>query len=275
MITTQGNWIYFCGSDHAIYRMRKDKSEIQRICNSPVVSINVIGEWIYFVDGVVGGIYKVKIDGTGKTKIGSATSYKLYVENEWIYFTTSYSGGMLYKMKTNGSSITKITSDNCREFIVNGEYIYYVNKFDNMVYKCRKDGTGKTLLCAGFGGMNLALVGEKLVIANKYDIQSVNLDGSGFNSFGTTNVQYSLLNGCDGWVYYLENDFRNGNTEMSSFGRMKPDGSQKTKIYEYKFLNHANSYLNVADDWIYFQNEHKGDSLYRVKIDGTKVERVG
>ena len=56
---------------------------------------------------------------------------------------------------------------------------------------------------------------------------------------------------------------------------MKPDGSQKTKIYEYKFLNHANSYLNVADDWIYFQNEHKGDSLYRVKIDGTKVERVG
>ena len=255
--------------------MRKDKSEIQRICNSPAVSINVVGEWIYFVDGTVGGIYKVRIDGTGKTKISNVTSYKVYVEDEWIYYTSEYWGGKLYKMKTDGNSITQILSENCNEFIVNGGYIYYVNSSDNLVYKCRTDGKDKTILCAGFGGMKLALVGKKLVIANNYKIQSVNLDGSGFTSFETTNVQYVLLNGYDGWLYYLEYDFGRSGTEKSSFGRMKPDGSQKTKIFEYKYLNHANSYLNVADDWIYFQNEHEGDTLYRVKIDGTKVERVG
>ena len=275
MITTQGNWIYFAGSDDSIYRMRKDKSVIECICNSSAVSLNVVGEWLYFVDGTVGGIYKVKIDGTEKTKISDVTSYKVYVVDGWIYYTSQYWGGNLYKMKTDGSSITQISSENCREFIVNGQYIYYVNTSNNLVYKCRNNGKENTILCAGFGGSGLTLVGNKLVIANIYDIQSVNLDGSGFTSFEIDNVQHSFLNGYNGWVYYLEHHFTGNGNAVSSFGRMRPDGSQKTKIYDYKFLNHANSFLNVADSWIYFQNEHEGDALYRVKIDGSKLERMG
>jgi hypothetical protein len=72
---------------------------------------------------------------------------------------------------------------------------------------------------------------------NKYDVLSVNLDGSGFYSFGTTNIKRSFLNGYDGWIYYLEQDFHDASNVVSSFGRMKFDGSQKTKIYEYEYLN--------------------------------------
>ena len=274
-VTTQGNWIYFAGSDSAIYRMRKDKSEIQRICDYSAVSLNVVGEWIYFVDGTVGGIHKIKIDGTEKTKISNVTSYKVYVDGDWVYYTDQYWGGKLYKMKSDGSSVTQISSKQCRDYIINKGYVYFTDLSNGMVYKCSLSGTGETILCAGFGGNHLTLVGNKLVITNNYNILSVNLDGSGFYSFGTTNVQYSFLNGHDGWVYYLEHDFRDGSNEVSSFGRMRSDGSQKTKIYEYKFLNHANTFINVADGWIYFQNEHENDSLYRIKIDGTKMERVG
>ncbi|MBR5224009.1 MAG: DUF5050 domain-containing protein [Clostridia bacterium] len=274
-VTTQGNWVYFAGSDSTIYRMRNDKSEIQRIGDYSAVSLNVVGEWIYFVDGTIGGIHKIRIDGTGKTKISNVTSYKVYVDGDWVYYTDQYWGGKLYKMKNDGSSVTQITRTECRDYIVNNGYIYYVNSSNRLVYKCSVDGKDETILCAGFGGDHLALVGGKLVITNKYDILSVNLDGTGFYSFGTTNIQYSFLNGHDGWVYYLEHDFRNGYNEVSSFGKMRFDGSQKTKIYEYKFLNHANSFINVADGWIYFQNEHENDSLYRIKVDGTKIERVG
>lgn len=274
-VTSQGNWIYFCGNDRQIYRMRKDKSEIQRIYSCSAICLNVVGEWIYFVDGTVGGIHKVRIDGTGKTQISSTTSYKVYVDGDWIYYTSQYWGGKIYKMKTDGTMATKITNEDCTGYIVKDGYIYYVNSDDSLVYKCRTDGKGKTILCVGFGGTDLSLVGEKLVIANGYDIQSVNLDGSGFNSFGISNVQYVLLNGCDGWVYYLRVDFRKTHDGKAMFGRMKPNGSKKTDIFEYQFLNHANSYLNVVDDWIYFQNEHEGDVLYRIKVDGTKVERVG
>lgn len=274
-VTTQGNWVYFAGSDSAIYRMRNDKSEIQRICDYSAVSLNVVGEWIYFVDGTVGGIHKIRIDGTGKTKISNVTSYKVYVDGDWVYYTDQYWGGKLYKMKSDGSSVTQITSKQCRDYIINNGYVYFTDSSNGIVYKCSLSGTGETILCAGFGGSYLALVGNKLVITKNYNILSVNLDGSGFYSFGTTNVQYSFLNGYDGWVYYLENDFRDVPNVVSSFGRMRYDGSQKTKIYEYEDLNHANAFINVVDGWMYFQNEHENDSLYRIKIDGTKIERVG
>ena len=273
MVTSQGNWIYFAGgSTDGIYRMHKVSGEKQLISGTNALGINVIGEWIYYVND---GIYKVKLDGTGTTKLNNTVSYKLYVEGEWIYYTSEYWGGKLYKMKTDGTSKTKITNKDCTSYIINGEDVYYACSSNNLVYKCRTDGTGETVLCAGFGGIDLTLSGDRLmVVSNSGDVQSVNLDGSGFKSFTSNNSQYSFLNGYDGWVYYLKHEFNKDNVE-SSFCKMKPDGSQKTKIYDYDFLNHANSYLNVVDDWIYFQNEHDGDSLYRVKIDGTKEERMG
>lgn len=275
MVTTQGNWIYFAGSDSSIYRMRNDKSDIQQICNSSAVSLNVVGEWIYFVDGTFGGIYKIKIDGTGKTKISNVTSYKVYVDGDWVYYTDQYWGGYIYKMKSDGSSIKQISSKQCRDYVIKGGYVYFTDFSNGLVYKCSVNGTGETILCAGFGGSHLTLVGNKLVVTNNYNVLSVNLDGSGYYSFGTTNLQYSFLNGYDGWVYYLEDDFRDSSNEVSSFGRMRYDGSQKTKIYQYEYLNHANTFINVAAGWIYFQNEHDNDSLYRIKFDGRKIERVG
>ncbi len=272
-VTTQGDWVYFVGDDRCIYKMRDDKSDKQRIGKFPAVCLNVVGEWIYYTDGTSGGMFKVRIDGTDNTKLSSVTSYKLYVEGDWIYYTSEYSGGMLYKMKTDGSSVTQIFSENCKEFIVHEGYVYYISASDGMVYKCTTDGKDRAAVCDGFGGTRLCLADQKLVVVNRYDILSVNLDGSGYTSFGTTNVQYGYLNSKDGWIYYLESDFRNGN-DMSVIGRMKPDGSDKTDIFEYKYLNHANYYLNVANGWIYFKNEGENDSLYRVKIDGSNCERV-
>ncbi|MBQ5885105.1 MAG: DUF5050 domain-containing protein [Clostridia bacterium] len=275
-VTTQGNWVYFAGSDSAIYRMRKDRSELQLICNYSAVSLNVVGEWIYFVDGTVGGIHKVRIDGTGKTKISNVTSYKVYVDGDWIYYTDQYWGGKLYRMKSDGSSVKQITSKQCRDYIINKGYVYFTESSEGIVYKCKIDGTGETMLCAGFVGNYLTLAGNKLVVvSNNENIFSVNLNGSGYHSFQTNNTQYAFLNGYDGWVYYLEHDFRYGSDVISSFGRMRFDGSQKTKIYEYNYLNHADGFINVVDGWIYFQNEHENDNLYRVKIDGTKIERMG
>ena len=274
-VTTQGNWIYFCGSDNAIYRMRKDGSQTERICHAYPVSLNVIGEWIYYVDGTnMGGIYKVKIDGTGQTKISSKTSYQMYVEGDWIYHTDSWSTGRICRMKTDGSEATQITADICNDFIVNGNYVYYTNRSDNLVYRCRTDGSGKTLLCPGFGGAYLTLAGNRLAVTSGYKILSVKLDGSGFTSFGTEDVQSSLLNGYNGWLYCVQHDFRDGK-ESSALCRVRPDGSGKTVIYEYEYPHKANEFINVADGWVYFEKFKDSEDLYRVRIDGTGCQRVG
>ena len=270
-VTAQGDWLYFAVKG-GIYKMRKDGTQRQRLCDYGAVSLNVVGEWLYFTHGVTGGIYKIKINGTEETKLSSVTSYMVYVEGDWIYYTSKFSGGQIYKMKTDGSLVTKLTADSCREYIVKDQYIYYINASDSVVYRCGTDGTGKTALCAGFGGTCLTLVGDKLAVEDHYQIKCVNLDGSGYTSFGKTNVQPMLLCGQDGWIYYLELDLRDSNAPMMAFYQVRPDGSEKTKIYDYEYLNHSNAYLNVLDGWLYFQNEHDHDALYRVSLDGVKVQ---
>lgn len=45
---------------------------------------------------------------------------------------------------------------------------------------------------------------------------------------------------------------------------MKLDQSKKTKLSDYSPI-----YINAANGWIYFTNESDGNSLYKIKIDGT------
>lgn len=274
-VTSQGDWIYFAGNKDSIYRMRKDKSELQRICDSCAVSINVVGEWIYFTDGTAaGGMYKIKTDGSRKTKISSITSYNLYVEGDWIYYSNDYLGGQIYKMKTNGGSIVQLTKDRCSEFIVHNGYIYYINSSNRYVYKCTIDGENNTLFSSRFNVADIAVVDNKIVLANSTKVLGLKLDGSIYSYFDSIYTSFIKINGYDGWIYYLANTNINSNSPKTEFGRMKPDGTQKTTIYEYDYLNHANTYLIVIDGWIYFQNEHMNDVLYRVNIEGTIAEKV-
>lgn len=278
MVTSQGNWVYYVGSDHRIHRMHKENGKVEVIGDFSAVSLNVVGEWIYFADGSSdGGIYKIMLDGTQKTKLSNVTSYKVFVDGEWIYYTSNYWGGSLYKMKTDGSSVTQIFSEECDDYVVCDKYIYYTKRKSNTdhVYRCTTEGKENKIFSSGFCGMHIAMVDNKIAIVS-YDhkIQVANLDGSSFASFGNYNVQCSFLNGYNGWIYYLENDFTDHENISSAFVKVRPDGSQKSKIYVFDFLNHANTYLNVVDEWIYFQNEHDGDAPYRIKTDGTNLEKL-
>ena len=177
-------------------------------------------------------------------------------------------------MKTDGSGVTLITKESCTDYIISGNNIYYTKGSDRLVYKCKADGSGETLVCAGFGGEDLCLVGDRLAVTTGYMIQTVKTDGSDFTSFGKVNVQCSYLNGCDGWIYYLEHDFTSAGKE-SYYCKVKPDGSKKTRLYQYEHLNHANGFINVVDGWIYFQNEHQNDELFRITTSGKNLSRVG
>jgi len=191
-VTVQGDWLYF-GVKGAVYKMRRDGTGRQRLCDHGAVSLNVVGEWMYFTHGTTGGIYKMKINGTEITKLSSVTSYMVYVEGDWIYYTSKFSGGQIYKMKTDGSSVTQITEDSCSEYIVKDQTVYYVKSSNNTVYRCSTDGTDKRVLSPDFAGRFLTLVGDRLIIEGEDKIKSVSLYGTDYTSFGTYKVQPFLL----------------------------------------------------------------------------------
>ena len=70
-------------------------------------------------------LYKVRTDGTDRTRLNFRTSLNICVENDWIYYCTD--DYHLYKIRTDGSDETKLSNDNIRIFDILGDWLYFLN----------------------------------------------------------------------------------------------------------------------------------------------------
>ncbi len=187
-ISVVGDTIYYIGLDDGsstgtykttagIYKINTDgtgKTKVGSMTDyQHKFNLNVVGNWIYYVDGdgsksdYVSGlgdyvylfIYRINIDGTGLTKIdsyyntgsssGPGTPPSIHIVGDWIYQLSEYN---ISKTRTDGTGKTIIgnTSNitNDADFSVVGDWIYYyASKSDNSIngiYKVRTDGTDNT-----------------------------------------------------------------------------------------------------------------------------------
>ena len=59
------------------------------------------GDWIYYNKFPSGGLYKVKIDGTGKIKLNDDSAFAINVVGDWIYYHNDTGDAGSYKVKTD------------------------------------------------------------------------------------------------------------------------------------------------------------------------------
>jgi hypothetical protein len=130
----------------------------------------VSGDWIYYnkwitnsdnlgKDGSVttvsglDGLYKIKTDGTEKTKLCDDTATDINPSGNWVYYINETDGEKLYKIKTDGTGNTKVCNDGASFGInVAGDWIYYKIRtffyfyfhYDGGLYKIKTDGTGRS-----------------------------------------------------------------------------------------------------------------------------------
>ena len=88
------------------------------------------------------------------------------------------------------------------------------------------------------------------------------------------NTEKDFMNAYKGKIYYLDYKFGNNGADKISFSVMDKNLKKHKEIYQMNEFPKANFYINMAGDWLYFQNENDNSLLYRVKIDGSKVEKV-
>ena len=60
---------------------------------------------------------------------------------DWIYYCNSSDGHKIYKIRTDGTQRTKLNDDYSKDINVVGDWIYYENISDDELYKVRTDGT--------------------------------------------------------------------------------------------------------------------------------------
>lgn len=227
----QGDWIYYSNENdwRKLYKIKVDGTGKTKILDDQVAFINVVGDWIYYSNG---GICKIKTDGTGKTNL---SDYALYVNviGDLIY----YSNGnlMLYKIKTDGTNKTKLSDEMSANINVVGDWIYYCNSNDNYkLYKIKTDGTEQTKL---------------------------------------SDNAPTFFNVSGDWIYYYYPQVKSSNEGYnppnSRYGelyKIKTDGTGKAKLSDGLVVD-----LNVSGDWVYYTtfNDNGRIVLCKIKTDGT------
>jgi predicted small secreted protein len=199
-MTVLGDKIYF-SVNGGIYKMDLDGSNKKRVVADNIANLNymnVVGDWIYYVDSKLGYIRKVRTDGTHKTILRKKYSRELNVVAGNIYFT-DYSSldteWEIYRMDTNGRKETKLFDKVTSNMNVVG---------NNIIFKCTKDKDEKERI------YKIDLKGKKLTkIGNDILTNEFTIAGN--------------------WIYYEEYLVVNGYVDYK-MRRTKIDASKKEDL---------------------------------------------
>ncbi|MBQ8533316.1 MAG: DUF5050 domain-containing protein [Clostridia bacterium] len=275
-VVLRGDWIYFIdeGVHTGIFRQHKDGSDQQLLHSGPATGLNVIGNWLFFVDLKTQKLMRMRIDGTQSTSIGKGKYRWAYVTTEAIYSTDGEFFGSIYKSDINGYNKSIIYSGMCADITVYGNRIYFINYDDgHKVYSIDINGKNPQIVwndsCS-----EITADGGNLYITSTYEIIQLNLKTKKSKTLiDEYGIQKMCINVSNGWVYYLELDF-NKTDIPTRFCKIKTDGSSYTRIYTFAEHIIGIDYMNVADGWVYFTNPFDMDCLYRVKNSKNKPEKL-
>lgn len=268
-VTQQGDWIYY--NNNTLYKMKTDGTSKTEISKDVATFINVVGEWVYYIEYLSGtnNMYKVKTDGTKRTKLSDDASYYMVVVRDWIYYMNATDEGNLYKMKTDGTSNTKLSNEVALEINVSGGWVYYITWVDSgecEVHKVRTDGTGLTMLYGATDMAFLNVSGDYLYFetndadGTRGDLVKVKIDGTSYSTINYDNTEY--LNVSGDWIYY------SNLSDGARLYKMKVDGTGNIKIND-----DDAAFINIVGEWIYYSTGSEFETI-KVKIDGTERQIV-
>jgi hypothetical protein len=287
--TIQGDWIYY--SNNGLYKININGTGKEKLSNDDCRSINVIGDYIYYVingdlySNSSNGIYRIHTDGTKRELLINETiiSGNITVVDDLIYYGTYWTEsqymneqlgwwniphGELYKIGINGTGKIKLKDDvPIASINVINDWIYYtiIRYEGNDLYKIRTDGTEETKIQNFDSPKLINVVGNWIYYSAGYDTSGVckiRIDGTERTIFNG----YSIygLNVVDGWVYYSANDY----VGDKGLYKMRIDGTEKLKLSD----NYGRN-INIISDWIYYNNDYSYNEpnkiLYKIKTDGT------
>jgi hypothetical protein len=292
LAVSSGEYIYYTDDDYdGISRINKDGTNQVKINKGRADNLNIIGNWIYYrsIDSYSNSsINKVKIDGTENTTLFYGKLDSICVVGDKIYFVND---GRICRLNLAGTDLTYITSNanisNIYNIDIKGDWIFYNSKeqfnISNSTYysytinKIRLNGSDKTQITSYRGCYNegiFNIVGDTLYYSDFYKdyysqsfkVSKINIDGTGETKILDEMVSNMQVD--NNWIYYISTSGTNYNYSGKLY-RVSLDGSVKMKL-----VDNNVRYINIIGDWIYFINEDDKNLLYRVKTDGTQMQRA-
>lgn len=204
-INVKGDWIYYL-NNNKLCKIKTDGTEYSEVSNEFVMNFSVIGDWIYYENR---GLYKMKIDGSEKTQLSQDDPSSFVVEGDWIYYSNIPEHNSLYKIKIDGTNRTKLNDDRCNGINIYKDYIYYKNfKDDAKLYKIKTDGTDRKVVI-GFQINMFNVVDDSIIYENwAYGGKLYKSDTDGNNKVQLTDAHYNWINVVDNYIFCYNFDTR-------------------------------------------------------------------
>lgn len=224
-----------------LYKVNRSTGDSQKLSEDKVGKIFLADSWIYYINISDNySVYKIKTDGTEKTKIsGDYTLYPEMVGNDLYYINYLEKDWKVWKLNLNSLNRALVNHDAVTTNLYkNREYLYF---------KAFNFPTGAQLFKVKPGSTEASIVGSDKM--------------AGFTQTGDR-VSFSFNSSVyfqGDWIYFI-ND-----SDNKRVYRMKSDGSQKTKITDDSL---SDFYIEFFGDWIYYINS-ADNKYYRVKNDGS------
>ena len=272
MLCRQGDWIYYPNASDGfkLYKMRLDGTEKQKITDETASCINVIGDWIYYMNGFSSdptnnSLCKIRTDGTGRSELCDHVYNDIIVVNEWIYYT-SFVDMCIYKIKTDGTDKTKLSDDADFPTCVNVKdgWVYYSNFSDNRcIYKMRTDGSERTKI-NNEQSTYLIVDGDWIYYLSYSDFSLHRIKTDGSEETALCGDYFNGFNLDGDWIYFCNY------SDNNSMYKIKVDGTEKTRLGD----GNGMIYPYVAGEWLYFSSNNDKGALYRIGKDGSGLQLV-
>jgi hypothetical protein len=282
-----GDWIYYSAvmEDMKLYKMKTNGTQKTKVYDIHADYKNISGDWIYYGNFHDGDLMKIKLDGTGRTKISDDGAASIInIIDDLIFFKED---DVFYRVKTDGTEkqrmqdlLIKTPEDVTSELIkgaVNtmgnsnmnlrndafiarqGDWEFYQD--DYLIYRQKADGSQKTIIKYLYNIKNINVVGSMIYYMADEKMYSMLNNGSNETKLSEDPARCMYVVG--DWIYYVHN------TEGKLY-RMKTDGSGRTLL-----CTEAVEDINIIEDWIYFNNDESSKrGLYKMKLDGMDKSKI-
>ncbi len=268
-VCSSGDHDYISFYNLGTYKIKHGSSEKVKLNVNPISFINVIEDWIYFVnsdkypiESERNTLYRMKTDGTSAAKLTSDNVSYAFIVDDWIYYINRTDSSRPYKIRLDGKGRQKISNYTASNLMVSNGWIYFIN--DDNICRIRTNGKDYSVLCEGTSGyMCFNKAKDKIYLSiNSFrnsGIYEIKTDGTGKNKL--ISVEANCINSSDGFLFY--NDFE------GNLYKINEDGSGKKKI-----ANQVKGSLNTSGNWIYYTNYILPKSSLDSQITKTPIESI-
>lgn len=251
-----GTWYYYTSNDGGkMYRMKGDGSQKTKLTDVGTAAISIYNDYVYFYNTDDYSMMRMKPDGSELTTIYDDGSESLRIVGDRIYF-----GDVgISSVNLDGGDFREENSIKGYNYTFDGTYIYYSESGSNYLMRAKMDGSDATCIL-DHSCLSLTIAGNRLFF---YD------NDTGYYSF------YDLSTG---EVTQLTTDSMNSATITASGvygsnGRgalaFLPFDSVGTKI----LVNDWTSETGVCGEKVFYLNETE-DAYYIMNLDGSSNEKL-